>query len=249
MGEQLLLSLAKKLQSLLAFDMNAFFFEEESWAEIGVLLLKLKAQSIICRRLTADSDTDLFGITDKLADIVNGAEDIDYAMIDLVLSELRWTLLGEADQIIPVWDSSENAIDEDEDLESVSQWLISYGITCESDQNSVADMLLNFKKQYLEYTAEYGAYCVRIRKLPWIHKALQTKGLNSEVMRLLKYELMHLESEYYVDGTECIYCLDAVRDTDVSYEHYPSMFAPMRLILLEKLAESACMAVDGKGSE
>lgn len=117
-----------------------------------------------------------------------------------------------------------------------------------ADWIEAAEFFAKFWREWAEYDiSEYGvALC--IRKLPWIHKMLTKQELlakNEVAFRLIQNEIDNLVSYgYCYRGKQGIYCIEMVMDTEESYEHYPSLFTPFKLTVLEMLAKEIYEAND-----
>lgn len=116
------------------------------------------------------------------------------------------------------------------------------------DWIEAAEFFAKFWREWAEYDiSEYGA-ALCIRKLPWIHKVLTKQELlakNEVAFRLIQNEIDNLVSYgYCCRGKQGIYCIEMVMDTEESYEHYPSLFTPFKLTVLEMLAKEIYEAND-----
>lgn len=116
------------------------------------------------------------------------------------------------------------------------------------DWIEAAEFFAKFWREWAEYDiSEYGA-ALCIRKLPWIHKVLTKQELlakNEVAFHLIQNEIDNLVSYgYCYRGKQGIYCIEMVMDTEESYEHYPSLFTPFKLTVLELLAKEICEAND-----
>lgn len=104
------------------------------------------------------------------------------------------------------------------------------------DLDDVAKMVVFFLEDELFYASyECSAYEVRIRKLPWIHTALQSH-VDPAIQKILKE---CVTGKYCYQGKDSVYCLEAVVDSE-TYDHYPKLFAPFKMTVLEMLAKEAC---------
>lgn len=116
------------------------------------------------------------------------------------------------------------------------------------DWIEAAEFFAKFWREWAEYDiSEYGA-ALCIRKLPWIHKVLTKQELlakNEVAFHLIQNEIDNLVSYgYCYRGKQGIYCIEMVMDTEESYEHYPSLFTPFKLTVLEMLAKEIYEAND-----
>lgn len=117
-----------------------------------------------------------------------------------------------------------------------------------ADWIEAAEFFAKFWREWAEYDISEYDVALCIRKLPWIHKMLTKQELlakNEVAFRLIQNEIDNLVSYgYCYRGKQGIYCIEMVMDTEESYEHYPSLFTPFKLTVLEMLAKEIYEAND-----
>ena len=105
------------------------------------------------------------------------------------------------------------------------------------DLEAVVKFVVDFFNTDLFYLdPDCAEYEIRLRKLPWIHRALQCRHIDLSVQEILKEGIT---GQYFYRGKDCVYCLEAVVDTE-TYDHYPRLFAPFKTTVLEMLAKEVC---------
>lgn len=215
--------------------------ENKDWTDFLELFAKIKLVRIIYMRLTntsldwvalnstwifhhlqvLDSDQDIAGLGEIFNDL---------------LIEPRWfswnpnpdTSISLSDDVAVVLSQ------EDGQFESFQKRLANE-ITAD-DLDDVAEMVVLFlDNQLSDLNCECSEYEVRIRKLPWIHTALQSH-VDPAIQKILKEGVT---GKYCYQGKDSVYCLEAVVDSE-TYDHYPKLFAPFKTTVLEMLAKEAC---------
>ena len=264
--EKVTLEFAKRLVEIVnddPDDFNSYYLNTCHWEDLLQFFIKLKALYIVYARLKGKIDLLPWAVEgNPLRDAVYCSDNLDYETIGEGLMDLRWSTWN-PDECFTELDLSD-AIQELASEKSINVALVGLvdSIASKStffqryfkcsidpeDWIEAAEFFAKFWREWAEYDiSEYGA-ALCIRKLPWIHKVLTKQELlakNEVAFRLIQNEIDNLVSYgYCCRGKQGIYCIEMVMDTEESYEHYPSLFTPFKLTVLEMLAKEIYEAND-----
>lgn len=206
-------------------DLSDAIQELTSEKSINVALVGLKID-------TATTEEEIHALISQVDDLTDTAEPV----LENATSEHLLELLSQNDLV--------------DSIASKSTFFQRY-FKCSidpADWTEAAEFFAKFWREWAEYDiSKYGA-ALCIRKLPWIHKVLTKQELlakNEVAFRLIQNEIDNLVSYgYCCCGKQGIYCIEMVMDTEESYEHYPSLFTPFKLTVLEMLAKEIYEAND-----
>lgn len=206
-------------------DLSDAIQELASEKSINVALVGLKVD-------TATTEEEIHALISQVDDLTDTAEPVS----ENATSEHLLELLSQNDLV--------------DSIASKSTFFQRYfkGSIDPKDWIEAAEFFAKFWREWAEYDiSEYGA-ALCIRKLPWIHKVLTKQELlakNEVAFHLIQNEIDNLVSYgYCYHGKQGIYCIEMVMDTEESYEHYPSLFTPFKLTVLEMLAKEIYEAND-----
>lgn len=264
--EKVTLEFAKRLVEIVnddPDDFNSYYLNTCHWEDLLQFFIKLKALYIVYARLKGKIDLLPWAVEgNPLRDAVYCSDNLDYETIGEGLMDLRWSTWN-PDECFTELDLSD-AIQELASEKSINVALVGLvdsiaskstffqryfkGSIDPKDWIEAAEFFAKFWREWAEYDiSEYGA-ALCIRKLPWIHKVLTKQELlakNEVAFRLIQNEIDNLVSYgYCCRGKQGIYCIEMVMDTEESYEHYPSLFTPFKLTVLEMLAKEIYEAND-----
>lgn len=264
--EKVTLEFAKRLVEIVnddPDDFNSYYLNTCHWEDLLQFFIKLKALYIVYARLKGKIDLLPWAVEgNPLRDAVYCSDNLDYETIGEGLMDLRWSTWN-PDECFTELDLSD-AIQELASEKSINVALVGLvdsiaskstffqryfkGSIDPEDWIEAAEFFAKFWREWAEYDiSEYGA-ALCIRKLPWIHKVLTKQELlakNEVAFRLIQNEIDNLVSYgYCCRGKQGIYCIEMVMDTEESYEHYPSLFTPFKLTVLEMLAKEIYEAND-----
>ena len=113
---------------------------------------------------------------------------------------------------------------------------------------AVAELFADFWKDWCDEAEFFDGFYLCIRKLPWIYKALQL--VNEGIISKESNEVIRDEIDWLVDRCFCyqgqhgIYCLECTLTVEDAYVHYPNLFTPLRLTILESVAEKLCKSAE-----
>lgn len=264
--EKVTLEFAKRLVEIVnddPDDFNSYYLNTCHWEDLLQFFIKLKALYIVYARLKGKIDLLPWAVEgNPLRDAVYCSDNLDYETIGEGLMDLRWSTWN-PDECFTELDLSD-AIQELASEKSINVALVGLvdsiaskstffqryfkGSIDPKDWIEAAEFFAKFWREWAEYDiSEYGA-ALCIRKLPWIHKVLTKQELlakNEVAFHLIQNEIDNLVSYgYCCRGKQGIYCIEMVMDTEESYEHYPSLFTPFKLTVLEMLAKEIYEAND-----
>lgn len=264
--EKVTLEFAKRLVEIVnddPDDFNSYYLNTCHWEDLLQFFIKLKALYIVYARLKGKIDLLPWAVEgNPLRDAVYCSDNLDYETIGEGLMDLRWSTWN-PDECFTELDLSD-AIQELASEKSINVALVGLvdsiaskstffqryfkGSIDPKDWIEAAEFFAKFWREWAEYDiSEYGA-ALCIRKLPWIHKVLTKQELlakNEVAFHLIQNEIDNLVSYgYCYRGKQGIYCIEMVMDTEESYEHYPSLFTPFKLTVLEMLAKEIYEAND-----
>lgn len=264
--EKVTLEFAKRLVEIVnddPDDFNSYYLNTCHWEDLLQFFIKLKALYIVYARLKGKIDLLPWAVEgNPLRDAVYCSDNLDYETIGEGLMDLRWSTWN-PDECFTELDLSD-AIQELASEKSINVALVGLvdsiaskstffqryfkGSIDPKDWIEAAEFFAKFWREWAEYDiSEYGA-ALCIRKLPWIHKVLTKQELlakNEVAFHLIQNEIDNLVSYgYCYRGKQGIYCIEMVMDTEESYEHYPSLFTPFKLTVLEMLAKETYEAND-----
>lgn len=117
-----------------------------------------------------------------------------------------------------------------------------------ADRKAVAELFADFWKDWCDEAEFFDGFYLCIRKLPWIYKALQLA--NEGIISKESTEVIRDEIDWLVDRCFCyqgqhgIYCLECTLTVEDAYVHYPNLFTPLRLTILESVAEKLCKSAE-----
>lgn len=239
-------------------DTSEIDLECAGWQEFLFLYLQLKVLLIVYLRLI-NGDTEFYALDSKkvfqiLQDQNNrGFMEFSETVFEL-LYELRWSSWDpDSDTQICVSDIIAQCMYQNDGRPDAFREYLNDVIVSENDRDAVSQIIGKFYDDVLDpLSCEELVDChVCIRRLFWTRKALhlfENGKIDHDAGQILREEIDRLVAKgYCFCAEECVYCLEAVIDSVYSYEHYPSLFSPFRLTVLEMLAKEACAQV-GEGA-
>lgn len=117
-----------------------------------------------------------------------------------------------------------------------------------ADRKAVAELFADFWKDWCDEAEFFDGFYLCIRKLPWIYKALQLANegiISKESTEVIRDEIDWLVDRcFYYQGQHGIYCLECTLTVEDAYVHYPNLFTPLRLTILESVAEKLCKSAE-----
>lgn len=209
------------------------------WVEIFELFLKMKMVRIVYMRLTNTfDDMPALNSTEIFYHIQN--PNMDYAEIGEIFNELllefrwfSWNPYHEASILLT--DDVTAVLSQEDSTSDLFRASLVHEVSS-TDLEAVVKFVVDFFNTDLFYLdPDCAEYEIRLRKLPWIHRALQCH-IDLSVQEILKEGIA---GQYFYRGKDSVYCLEAVVDTE-TYDHYPRLFAPFKTTVLEMLAKEVC---------
>ena len=213
---------------------------QSDWVEFLELFLKMKMVRIVYMRLTNTFDDmpalNSTGIFYHIQNPNMDCAEMGEIFNDLLL-EFRWFSWNPYHEASILLADDITAVLSQEDRTSDLFRASLVHEVSSTDLEAVVKFVVDFFNTDLFYLdPDCAEYEIRLRKLPWIHRALQCRHIDLSVQEILKEGIT---GQYFYRGKDCVYCLEAVVDTE-TYDHYPRLFAPFKTTVLEMLAKEVC---------
>lgn len=213
---------------------------QSDWVEFLELFLKMKMVRIVYMRLTNTFDympaLNSTGIFYHIQNPNMDCAEMGEIFNDLLL-EFRWFSWNPYHEASILLADDITAVLSQEDRTSDLFRASLVHEVSSIDLEAVVKFVVDFFNTDLFYLdPDCAEYEIRLRKLPWIHRALQCRHIDLSVQEILKEGIT---GQYFYRGKDCVYCLEAVVDTE-TYDHYPRLFAPFKTTVLEMLAKEVC---------